>query len=412
MTLVARLVALFSIAVSVFATTQAWARQAAEDENTIALRVAAIADARERLAEDIRATPIPTAGMTVDDFVRKSGGDERFAALIQKAEQIGGPREIGNEICQVRIELPGDRVAQCLVEIAAAHADRSPIKSEVLAKDLADWKNTRFSKLGTGRRPGRANALPPNGPNDKWRVVDDKTRQKAIEEAKADAVKQVLKSIAAIPIGDKTAGDIIQDADPVRVSLEKWLRDQPFSNIQLRDDMRVAYTLSASGTQLFDQFVNATRQAKIPDVIMMDQQAFAAAQENFGRRVLPTTGTNEGGIIAARTEPPVVPADPPDWVSRQIDGAGQATAQDSPLRTKQAAEDVASQAITAKLQALPLTTNETVGDVMKRDPMVREAVRKAVSRATTSKVAIAADGSVSVRMVLPGSVFWEALTSP
>ena len=40
------------------------------------------------------------------------------------------------------------------------------------------------------------------------------------------------------------------------------------------------------------------------------------------------------------------------------------------------------------------------------------AVRKAVSRATTSKVAIAADGSVSVRMVLPGSVFWEALTSP
>src|SRR6476646_8660579 len=98
MTLVARLVVLFSIAVSVFATTPAWARQAPEDENTIALRVAAIADARERLAEDIRATPIPTAGVTVDDFVRKSGGDERFAALIQKAEQIGGPREIGNEI--------------------------------------------------------------------------------------------------------------------------------------------------------------------------------------------------------------------------------------------------------------------------------------------------------------------------
>jgi hypothetical protein len=234
-----------------------------------------------------------------------------------------------------------------------------------------------------------------------------------VEDAKADAVKRILQSVAIVPVGDKTAGDIIQDADPVRATLEKWLSAQPFSNIVFRDDLRVSYTLSASGTQLFDQFVNATRQAKIP--LMLDQQSYATARDEFGRRVLPTTGDNERGqpiLMNPGAPAPAVPAQQPNWVFDQIEGTGEAPFRESQLRTRQDAEDHATEAISAKLQALTLNNNESVRDAMKRDPLVRDAVRKALSRTTVTKVAFAADGGMSVKMILPAHVFWEALTAP
>lgn len=407
----------------IFCTLLAWVACAAgappttgSTSTTAGLRAAAIADAYGKLDADIRATNIPGANMTVGSFLEKTDPQDEFHKLINKAEQIGGPRFTDQQTCQVLLELPGTRVAQALVDIAKAHPDRSPMNAEALAQCLTDWKNNRFSATGSSKPADRADVPPPGavGANPAWANVDDKSKRAAVEAARQDAVRKVLESVAAIHVGDRTAGDIIQDADPVRVALEDWLKKQPITNIQFQDNLRVSYTLAPSGEELFNHFLSATRQAKIP--VAMDQAMLATMRQEFDRHVLPTTG-DSGNDLAMRAvvlpQPrAALPAQPPDWVAQPLDAAGQATFTDDRLRTKIKAEDAASDNLRKKLLALPLEKNRTVGDVAKNDRLVTDAVNRAVSRARVYHVEYLADGDVSVKMIMDPRDFWQELNAP
>jgi hypothetical protein len=112
-------------------------------------------------------------------------------------------------------------------------------------------------------------------------------------------------------------------------------------------------------------------------------------------------------------EPPpaVIPPQPPDWVFQQIDATGEAKFERSAIQTKQEAEDRANDAILAKLLAQPLSKNETVRDAAKHDPVVRDAVKRAMTNTRIYGVAWNKD-SVTVKMFLDPREFWQGLTAP
>jgi hypothetical protein len=388
----------------------------ASDSDNAGLQAAATYDAWHKLESDVRDTSIPAANLTVGDFLDRTGSKDEFHNKVTlKAEQIGGPRFSDTQTCTILLELPGTRVAQALVDIAKAHPDRSPIKPEALGQCLTDWKTTRFSATGSSKPADRAEAPPPGAltANSPWANVDDKTKRTAIDAAKKDAVRKVLESVSNIHVGDRTAGDIIQDADPVRVALEDWLANQPFTNLQFRDDVRVSYTVAPSGADLFNRFIAAAFQAKIP--ISMDQATLASMREEFDRHVLPTTGIsgdNESKLLKAEPQKGALPAQPPDWVAQPLDAVGEAKFTEDRLRTKIKAEDDASENLRKKLLSLPLTRARTVGDAAKNDPLVMDAVNRAVSRARLHKVDYRASGDVAVRMILDPRDFWQELNAP
>jgi len=406
---------LLVIALAMLTASIGWdthASAAAPPEDLRMLQSAAVADATKNLRDEIRAASI-TRDLTVNDLITRAGGEEEFSKLMHRAELIGGPRQIDEQTAQVRMELRGDRVATALVEIARQAGDRSPIKPDALAQALADWKNRTFSATGSSLSVERADSLPPGVISPVWRNVTKEAQDQAKAAAREDAVRRVLEAVGQVRVGGAIAGDIIDDNDSVKMALSDWLRKRPVNNLVFGDDLRVSYTLAASGEELFDQFLAAARQAKIP--ISLDRAAYDKAKDEFARRVTPTTG-NSGNdnaklLKAGDAAPATIPQQPPDWVSQQIEATGQAKYRDSKLQAQQEAVDHASEAIRAKLLALPLNKNESVGDARKHDQVVNDAVNRAIAQARIYHVSYPADG-VEVKMALDPREFWQALSQP
>ena len=108
-----------------------------------------------------------------------------------------------------------------------------------------------------------------------------------------------------------------------------------------------------------------------------------------------------------------IPAQPPDWVYEQIDAEGTSARLSSGLRTKQAAEERATDAIRVKLLSLPLSPGKTVSEVARQSPAVHDAVERALSRARVYAVEYdSASGSVKVKMMLDPRVFWDEVSGP
>jgi hypothetical protein len=404
------LVLLLWLAASIGWETHAFATPP-DDPRT--LQDAAIADATKNLGDEIRAAHI-SRDLTVNDFITRTGADQQLLQLLHRAERIGGPRQIDDQTFQIRMELRGDRVAAALVEIARQAEDRSPIAPDALAQALSDWKNRTFSVTGSSLSFQRADSLPPGAVSPAWRAVTKEAQDQAKAAARDDAVQRVLEAVGPVRVGEKTAGDVIEDNDSVKMALSDWLRKRPVNNLVFGDDLRVSYTLSASGEELFDQFLAAARQAKIR--IDLDRATYDKLKDEFGRRVTPTTGSSGDNkktqlLKVGDAAPATIPPQPPDWVFQQIDATGQAKYRDAKLQAQQEAVDRANDAIRAKLQALPLNKNETVGEAAKHDPLVKDALNRAISQTRIYHVSYPADG-VEVKVALDPREFWQALNQP
>src|SRR4051812_47795684 len=77
--------------------------------------------------------------VTVGDLLNKTNSTDTFVKTLQRAQQIGGPRWIDDQTCQVRLEISGQRVAQALISLAQSNAKKSPLAPELLTGRLRDW---------------------------------------------------------------------------------------------------------------------------------------------------------------------------------------------------------------------------------------------------------------------------------
>jgi len=373
---------------------------------------AATANAFLTLRSDIEDDFI-TPGLKVSEFLSRTNGREAFNRSLHRAEQIGGPRWIGDGTCQVHYEISGDRVARALSDIAAENAQRSPLPAAEIESRLRNWKNRTFSATGSSIRADMVTKVRPIGV-DVWRGVDDSSRVAAIEASRENAVHRTLDELGAIQLDGQTVGKVIGNNPSVQNALSDWLRQRPVTSLQFQDDLQVRYTLGVNRYQLFDQFVDA---AKAASVTLPPEEQLAKVREQF-QEIVNTTGV---APVAARRDGSghadeavnLIPQQPPDWIYQQLDAQATAKYHNSQLRTKRDAEDRATEALLDKLTAMPLNKDMTVGQAAKRSEAIGSAITRAVSRARLYKVEYdAGTGDTTVKMMLDPREFWYDLNRP
>jgi hypothetical protein len=104
-----------------------------------------------------------------------------------------------------------------------------------------------------------------------------------------------------------------------------------------------------------------------------------------------------------------LPAQPPDWVVRQLDAEGSAQTPGRSLQAQRAAQDQAIQNLRSKIGALPLSDGLTVADAAKADQRIAGAIDRAMFRARVYKVDFDPDGRVTVRVGLEARDVWDEI---
>ena len=115
--------------------------------------MAAMVDGQVRLRSEILHTAIDST-WTVEAVLRRCGGDEVLNAPLTHMEVLGGVRWLDDRVCQVKVQLSAEAVADTLVAAVDASKDR-PVEAKWLREKLGAWKGTAFSAIGSN-----ASALP------------------------------------------------------------------------------------------------------------------------------------------------------------------------------------------------------------------------------------------------------------
>ncbi|MEA2711195.1 MAG: hypothetical protein QOF78_3796 [Phycisphaerales bacterium] len=345
-------------------------------------------------------------GFTVRELIEKTGSKKRFVESIARAQQIGGPRWLSGDTCQVKLEIPAGRVRDTLVNIATQSRLESPVPPDVLQGRLQDWTNRKFSATGTSMGPG---AVPEGAPG------------KGVCDARDAAVAQTLAAIRPIPFaGGKTVGDAL--AQPgVGDDVEKWLAARPITQIEFPDASGARVSLAVPPDELFDTFRVAAGAAVVkqrPVQLPRDENEWNKVRDEFANRVTPAVtrgvakaGGGAGGVVAVQHAAVAVPGAAPDWAEQQIDAEGKGTASGSQLKAARAAEADAANKLRAKLDPLPLTNGQTIAQAVAQNKLLENALDRALVRAHTTQVDYQGVDSATVKVQLDLREVWRELES-
>ncbi len=382
----------------------------AQDETRTAEIAAATERAVDGLRADIGATRI-APNLTVEDFLRRTGGSDKLRTALLRSPQIGGPRWIDDQTCQVKLEASGETVAATLVEIASANPQRSPLPPDVLAHELRGWKSRAFVATGTSMSPKRLNRLRPLRIG-AWDQIDEGARREAVAMARVDAVRRALHDTRPIEI---SAGTTIGDAlttQGVADRMNDWFGARPIKAVAFSDDLEVDLTLSAPADETFDALISAIKQSgemKLPD----DPSEISRIRTEFVQRMARPEGRAtaarpiDGGLPRAVE----LPFEPPDWVNHQIDAEGSTRSVGKPLVTQRVAQNRALDNLRAKVGGLPLGSGMTLNEAAKQDERISHALDRGLDRARVFKVDFDAEGGVLVRVTLDARDVWDEIAN-
>jgi hypothetical protein len=374
---------------------------------------AATADAIRALKRDIRAAAI-TPSLTVGDFAKQTDSNDALDEAIERAQQIGGPRWIDDQTCQVKLEVDGARVARSLVSIAAVRPRVSPLPAAALEQRIANWKNRSFTATGTSISADRVPVIRPSDTNLRWSSITDDDRRLAVAAARQDAARKLIDSIRPIEYGPgKTFGDVVS-REPVQKAVTDWVASQPVTQLRYDDNMEVELMVATPPDALL-QTVMASAGATQGTTLPSDEQTLEALQREFSRRTTSAVGRakvshgDAAPTTAVATAAIDLPDRAPEWVFHSLDAEGNATAAKTRLLTQSAATGNATDLLRSRVNALNLTPDLTIGDAAKANPRIAAAVERAVLRARLYKVDYHADGSAMARMMLDPRDLWNEL---
>jgi hypothetical protein len=346
-------------------------------------------------------------GYTVRDLIERTGTKKRFAESITRANQIGGPRW-RDEICEVKLEIPGARVRDTLVNIATIARLESPIPPKLLQGRLQNWDHRKFSATGASMSPGA--------------VAADTPRGKGVCDARDNAVAQTINAIKPVKLtGDKTVADAL--AQPgVGEEVERWLTARPITQIEYPDPNEARVALAVEPDELFNNFRVAAGAAAVknqPVPLPRNENEWNKVREEFHNRVTPavTRGVSKDGGGGAVAVAPVkhaavdVPGAAPEWVERQLDAEGKGAATGSQLKAARAAEADAVNKLRAKLDPLPLTNGLTIGQAVAKDPTLENALDRALVKARRTNVDYQGLDSATVKVQLDLREVWREIDS-
>lgn len=372
---------------------------------------AARSDALESLKRQIIASHINT-DLTVADLIDKLGGVAELDQTLGAAEELGGPRWLGDQAVQVRLSIDGSRISKMLLKLVQAHPRQSPISPESLQRQLKWWSDRIFSATGTSMGASDISRLRPPLGDRAWWVVNDADRRRALIAARDNAIDRVFQSLDSIDLaGGKTLGQAL--ADPgIRRSVTRWLNDQPVKDVQFNDDLTVRLTLADIASSFWPALKSAlASQHAVPipsgdaEWNHLHDQVVAHLASPVGIGVVEPAG-RPGGIAPAVS----LPAEPPAWSKEQAEAQATSPQDGSPLHTSRRAEALAVEKLRDQINQLPLASGMTIGTAAGKDPRIEQAVAKSISRARPSKVDYGPKGAVTVHVVLRLSDLWSLIS--
>jgi hypothetical protein len=372
---------------------------------------AATAAAVDRLLQDVTALRI-NSQLTVGEFVHTTESIDELTQVLHRARQIGGPRWVDEQTCQIQLEISGQAVADTLVDIAARRPRQSPVQAEALARELRGWQDRSFSATGTSQSAERVTHLRPVRAT-AWDRIDDTVRQQAIGIARQDAARRALDSVRSVELlPGLTVNDALSQPDVAR-HMTRWYDQRPIKIVTFKEDLQVDLTLGAPAEEAFDVLVAALGQSDAV-AVPQDPQGLAAARSMFIQRMAEPVGRANVSVAALAEQPETltIPQQVPDWVSRQLDAEGHSPpSRQRPLAGVQAATERANQNLRAQLGKLPLREGLTLDDAARKDPRIGQALDRAMFRARVYKVEHDADGSTTVRVMIDPRDVWSEIAN-
>jgi hypothetical protein len=109
----------------------------------------ATADAVARLYASMAAQRVDD--LSLGEVLDRAGAKSRVMAALDEAEQVGGPRAVGDGLVQVSLELRGDRAARIVLDAINQDPTRSPVPPKQLARALRQWPDRAFRSTGDSR---------------------------------------------------------------------------------------------------------------------------------------------------------------------------------------------------------------------------------------------------------------------
>jgi hypothetical protein len=378
--------------------------------------IAATKDAVANLTDDVYRASL-TRSVSVGEFVQRTRSGEEFSKVLQRAQQIGGPRWIDDHTCQIELQISGAVVGQALKRIAAADPRRSPLSVNEVARAVKDWDERSFSGTGaaTSRLPVMKGRRAPHMglQRDPWWDVSEPARDQAVAAARADAARRVIASVKPIALTPRSdVGDVLA-VKGVADGMQEFLVSQPAARVELNDNLEAEVELSATPGDTFGAFHDLAQKQK--DVaVPADDQDWAKVRDQFERRMATPIGRApavQGKVNeAAVAKPAALLSDrAPPWVGQRLEATGKASAlAKSKLMAARAAESAAEDKLRKQIQELKLDDNRTVGQAAKNDPRVDQAISRAVSRARIGRAEYQ-DNGAEVSVYLELSEVWAAL---
>ena len=378
--------------------------------------IAATKDAVANLTDEVYRASL-TRSVSVGEFVQRTRSGEEFSKVLQRAQQIGGPRWIDDHTCQIELQISGAVVGQSLKRIAAADPRRSPLSVNEVARAVKDWDERSFSGTGaaTSRLPVMKGRRAPHMglQRDPWWDVSEPARDQAVAAARADAARRVIASVKPIALTPKSdVGDVLA-VKGVADGMQEFLVSQPAARVELNDNLEAEVELSATPGDTFGAFHDLAQKQK--DVaVPADDQDWAKVRDQFERRMATPIGRApavQGKVNEAAVGKPaaLLPDRAPPWVGQRLEATGKASAlAKSKLMAARAAESAAEDKLRKQIQELKLDDNRTVGQAAKNDPRVDQAISRAVSRARIGRAEYQ-DNGAEVSVYLELSEVWAAL---
>lgn len=371
---------------------------------------AATSNAISALREEIknaRITPTLTIGQYLEHMDRPDGLDD----VIQRAQQIGGPRWIDDQTCQVRLEISGQRVAHALISLAAVRPRVSPMPPAALDQRLGDIKSRTFAATGTSISADRVVSIRPMDAAGAWSHISDDVRSQAVNAARQDANEHLLESIRPIEVESGTTVDDLLQREPVQQAVQQWLATRPVTGLRFKEDLHVEVEVSAPSDELFNTLLNSARAADAT-ALPADQQTIEQLRREFAKRV--TGGIGRAGVSQQpiQTQPATrieLPDRPPMWVMQVFEAEGTSPRREHPLKTKSAAEAAAEQNLRQRIDNLELTRGLTIGQAARQDPAIARAVDRTMMRNRLSKVEWRGEQGIMVRMQIDPNDLWHEL---
>jgi len=402
---------LFSIILGILLLLSGVAQAVEEPPSRRFQTQAAVAAAQASLRQQIGRVSIGAGDWTIEQFVARFEDTNLLDDLTSKASQIGGPRWIDESTCQVQLELPAQKLAQAMAQLAESHPAISPIPAEALKSQLRYLQGRSFTATGTSATASSiAMFARPDPSSASWAAVTQADRRLAVEEATQDAIRRTIKRFKdAESARDPEIARVLTD-EKASVEVERWIKRQPVSRVEFRDDRRVAVTLAVDENNL----ASFIRAANVPGeaVFLPGYQAEpdeTARSEKFAAMLVQGVGP-----VATQTSlPPGViqlPARAPAWTTKVLTAEGESPGSASRLRTVHEARQVALEKLRAQIVALRIDDELMIDQAILQSPRLALAVDRLLGNAKTHAIKYEPDGSATVQLGVDLHDLWDELT--